>query len=25
VSCIPFSEIAKARLDLDLKNIGKEG
>ena len=25
VVCIPLSEIAKARLDLDLKNIGKEG
>jgi ribosome maturation factor RimP len=23
--CIPLGEIAKARLDLDLKNIGKEG
>jgi ribosome maturation factor RimP len=25
VSLIPLEEIAKARLDLDLKNIGKEG
>ncbi len=25
VVCIPLSEIARARLDLDLKNIGKEG
>jgi ribosome maturation factor RimP len=25
VVCIPLSEIAKARLDLDLKKIGKEG
>jgi ribosome maturation factor RimP len=24
VHCIPLSEIAKARLDIDLKNIGKE-
>jgi ribosome maturation factor RimP len=24
-TCIPVSEIAKARLDIDLKNIGKEG
>jgi ribosome maturation factor RimP len=23
--CIPLSEIARARLDIDLKNIGKEG
>jgi len=23
--CIPLSEIARARLDVDLKNIGKEG
>ena len=23
--CIPFSEIARARLDIDLKKIGKEG
>jgi ribosome maturation factor RimP len=23
--CIPLKEIARARLDLDLKNIGKEG
>jgi ribosome maturation factor RimP len=25
VVCIPLSEIARARLDIDLKNIGKEG
>ena len=25
VICIPLSEIARARLDIDLKNIGKEG
>jgi ribosome maturation factor RimP len=25
LSCIPLSEIARARLDIDLKNIGKEG
>ncbi len=25
VVCIPLSEIGRARLDLDLKNIGKEG
>jgi ribosome maturation factor RimP len=25
VLCIPLGEIARARLDLDLKNIGKEG
>ena len=25
VVCIPFQEIARARLDIDLKNIGKEG
>jgi len=25
VVCIPLSEIARARLDLDLKNTGKEG
>jgi ribosome maturation factor RimP len=25
VVCIPFSEIARARLDIDLKNMGKEG
>jgi ribosome maturation factor RimP len=25
VFCIPLSEIARARLDIDLKNIGKEG
>jgi ribosome maturation factor RimP len=23
--CIPLSEVARARLDIDLKNIGKEG
>jgi hypothetical protein len=23
--CIPLSEIARARLEIDLKNIGKEG
>jgi hypothetical protein len=23
--CIPLKEIARARLDIDLKNIGKEG
>ncbi|HZE20501.1 MAG TPA: ribosome maturation factor RimP [Desulfobaccales bacterium] len=23
--CIPLSEIARARLDIDMKNIGKEG
>jgi ribosome maturation factor RimP len=25
VCCIPLSEIARARLDIDLKNLGKEG
>ena len=25
VLCIPLSEIARARLDIDLKNTGKEG
>ena len=25
LSCIPLSEIARARLDIDLKNTGKEG
>jgi ribosome maturation factor RimP len=25
ILCLPLSEIAKARLDIDLKNIGKEG
>jgi hypothetical protein len=25
VLCIPLNEIARARLDIDLKKIGKEG
>ncbi|MEJ2670707.1 MAG: ribosome maturation factor RimP [Deltaproteobacteria bacterium] len=25
LACIPLSEIARARLEIDLKNIGKEG
>ncbi len=25
IVCIPMSEIARARLDIDLKNTGKEG